>query len=99
EEQVVLAKSLMPRPAGVLVEEPTRGIDVGAKAEVHELMNQLAAGGSTLLVVSSELPELLAMCDRILVLCDGRVTGEFSRAEATQERILDATMARNEGVR
>ncbi|HEY3631091.1 MAG TPA: D-xylose ABC transporter ATP-binding protein, partial [Jatrophihabitantaceae bacterium] len=63
----------------------------------HELMNQLAANGSALIVVSSELPELLAMCDRILVLCEGRLTGEFSRADATQERILDAAMARNGG--
>jgi ABC-type sugar transport system ATPase subunit len=99
QQKVVLAKCLMTKPSVVLLDEPTRGIDVGAKAEVHELMNQLAAGGSTLLVVSSELPELLAMCDRILVLCDGQVTGEFSRAEATQERILDAAMARNGGAR
>jgi ABC-type sugar transport system ATPase subunit len=89
----------MTKPSVLLLDEPTRGIDVGAKAEVHELMNQLAADGSALLVVSSELPELLAMCDRILVLCEGRVTGEFSRAEATQERILDAAMARKAGAR
>jgi ribose transport system ATP-binding protein len=97
QQKVVLAKCLMTQPSVVLLDEPTRGIDVGAKAEVHELMNQLAANGSALIVVSSELPELLAMCDRILVLCEGRVTGEFSRAEATQERILDAAMARSGG--
>ena len=95
QQKVVLAKCLMTKPSVVLLDEPTRGIDVGAKAEVHELMNQLAEGGSALVMVSSELPELLAMCDRIIVLCEGRVSGEFSRAEANQEVILEAAMARS----
>ena len=95
QQKVVLAKCLMTKPSVVLLDEPTRGIDVGAKAEVHELMNQLAESGSVLVMVSSELPELLAMCDRIIVLCEGRVSAEFSRAEATQEKILAAAMARS----
>ncbi|MGI8680042.1 MAG: sugar ABC transporter ATP-binding protein [Jatrophihabitans sp.] len=95
QQKVVLAKCLLTSPQVVLLDEPTRGVDVGAKAEVYELMNQLAADGSALVMVSSELPELLATCDRIVVLCEGRITGEFSRAEATQERILDAAMDRS----
>ena len=95
QQKVVLAKCLMTEPSVVLLDEPTRGIDVGAKAEVYELMNQLAAKGSALVMVSSELPELLANCDRIVVLCEGRVTGEFTREEATQERILAAAMDRS----
>jgi ribose transport system ATP-binding protein len=94
QQKVVLAKCLLTRPAVLLMDEPTRGIDVGAKAEIYELMNRLAGQGAAILMVSSELPELLAMCDRIVVLCEGRVTGEFDRAEATQERILEAAMAR-----
>jgi len=94
QQKVVLAKCLLTQPAVLLMDEPTRGIDVGAKAEIYELMNQLAGQGVAILMVSSELPELLAMCDRIVVLCEGRVTGEFNRADATQERILEAAMAR-----
>jgi ribose transport system ATP-binding protein len=95
QQKIVLAKCLMTDPSVVLLDEPTRGIDVGAKAEVYELMNRLAGQGSALVMVSSELPELLATCDRIIVLCEGRVTAELSRAEATQERILAAAMDRS----
>ncbi|WP_433185763.1 sugar ABC transporter ATP-binding protein [Actinoallomurus sp. CA-150999] len=99
QQKVVLAKCLLTEPKMLLLDEPTRGIDVGAKAEIHALMSRLAATGTALLVVSSELPELLAMCDRILVLCEGRITGEFHRdpadgPKATQEDILAAAMAR-----
>ena len=75
QQKVVLAKCLFARPGVLLMDEPTRGIDVGAKAEIYELMNRLSADGAAILMVSSELPELLAMCDRIIVLCEGRVTG------------------------
>ncbi len=94
QQKVVLAKCLLTRPSVILMDEPTRGIDVGAKAEIYDLMNRLAADGAAILVASSELPELLAMCDRILVLCEGRITAEFTAAEATQEAILDAAMRR-----
>jgi ABC-type sugar transport system ATPase subunit len=94
QQKVVLAKCLLTKPSLLLMDEPTRGIDVGAKAEIHTLMNQLAAAGTAILVVSSELPELIAMCDRIVVLCEGRVTGEFTREDADQEAILTAAMAR-----
>ncbi|MGY2060770.1 sugar ABC transporter ATP-binding protein, partial [Nocardia gipuzkoensis] len=90
---------LLTEPSVLLMDEPTRGIDVGAKAEVHALMDQLARGGAAIVAVSSELPELIGMCDRILVLCEGRITGEFHRDPARgepfdQERILTAAMAR-----
>ncbi|MCM6773013.1 sugar ABC transporter ATP-binding protein [Nocardia sp. CDC159] len=99
QQKVVLAKCLLTRPSVLLMDEPTRGIDVGAKAEVHALMDQLARGGAAIVAVSSELPELIGMCDRILVLCEGRITGEFHRDPARgepfdQERILTAAMAR-----
>jgi ABC-type sugar transport system ATPase subunit len=90
QQKVALAKSLLTEPQVVLMDEPTRGIDVGAKAEIYGLINQLARSGAGVLMVSSEMPELLAMCDRILVLCEGRLTAELSREEATQERILQA---------
>ncbi|NUR83890.1 MAG: sugar ABC transporter ATP-binding protein, partial [Nonomuraea sp.] len=99
QQKVVLAKWLLTSPDLILMDEPTRGIDVGAKAEIHALMAQLAASGKGVLVASSELPELLAMCDRILVLCEGRVTAEFARGAASQEAILEAAMARQQVIR
>jgi len=90
QQKVALAKCLMTQPQVLLLDEPTRGIDVGAKAEIYALISELAADGAGIVMASSELPELLAMCDRILVLCEGRVTAELSRAEATQERIMEA---------
>ncbi len=92
QQKVVLAKFLLTRPRVLLLNEPTRGIDVGAKAQVYELIRELAAQGTACLLASSELLELLALCDRILVLCEGRLTAEFSRAEATQAAILEAAM-------
>ncbi|MBF6332568.1 sugar ABC transporter ATP-binding protein [Nocardia transvalensis] len=99
QQKVVLAKCLLTRPSVLLVDEPTRGIDVGAKAEIHALMDRLAEAGAAIVAVSSELPELIGMCDRILVLCEGRITGEFHRDPARgapfeQEAILAAAMAR-----
>jgi ABC-type sugar transport system ATPase subunit len=94
QQKVVLAKCLLTEPSLILMDEPTRGIDVGAKAEIYQLMTELAGRGAAIVMVSSELPELLAMCDRIIVLCEGRITAEFRRGEATQEAILEAAMAR-----
>ncbi|MDQ2716410.1 MAG: sugar ABC transporter ATP-binding protein [Chloroflexota bacterium] len=90
QQKVVLAKCLLTHPRVILMDEPTRGIDVGAKAEIYEQMNRLVSTGIGIIMVSSELPELLGMCDRILVLCEGRLTGEFRRGEVTQEMILEA---------
>ncbi len=93
QQKVVLAKCLLTRPTVLLLDEPTRGIDVGAKAEIYALIRRLAAGGAGILLASSEMPELLALCDRILVLAGGRVRAELAAGEATQERILAAAAA------
>jgi ribose transport system ATP-binding protein len=93
QQKVVVSKWLARNSRVVIFDEPTRGIDVAAKVEIYHLMNDLKKRGIGVLFVSSELPEILGISDRILVMCDGRVTGEFSAAEATQEKILEcATM-------
>ena len=93
QQKVVIAKWLL-RDCDVLIfDEPTRGIDVGAKSEIYKLMNQLAAEGKSIIMISSELPEVLRMSDRVMVMCEGRLTGELDISEATQERIMTyATM-------
>jgi D-xylose transport system ATP-binding protein len=91
QQKVVLGKALMTRPRVVLLDEPTRGIDVGAKAEIYDLIQRLTAAGQAVVLVSSELPELLGLSDRILILHDGRVAGEFPRG-ATQEDLLAAAL-------
>jgi ABC-type sugar transport system ATPase subunit len=96
QQKVALAKCLLTRPRVLLLDEPTRGIDIGAKAEIYGLISRLAQDGAAIVIASSELLELLAMCDRILVLCEGRLTAELTRGEATQERIMEAATARRE---
>ncbi|MBU9737852.1 sugar ABC transporter ATP-binding protein [Diplocloster agilis] len=88
QQKVVLAKWLASDSRIVIFDEPTRGIDVGAKVEVYQLMNQLISRGVGIIMISSELPELLAMSDRILVMHEGRITGELSHEEASQEKVL-----------
>jgi rhamnose transport system ATP-binding protein len=90
QQKVVLAKWLATEPTMLIVDEPTRGIDVGTKAEVHRLLSELAGRGVAILMVSSELPEVLGMADRVLVMHEGRLTGELSRAEADEERVMRA---------
>ncbi len=94
QQKVALAKCLLTQPHIFLLDEPTRGIDVGAKAEIYALVSHLAQEGAAVLMASSELPEILAMCDRVLVLCEGELTAELTRPEATQERIMEAATAR-----
>ena len=96
QQKVVLAKCLLAGPKVLLLDEPTRGIDVGAKAEIYALISRLARQGTAILMASSEMPELLAMCDRILVLREGRLSATLTRGEATQERILEAATTRGE---
>jgi rhamnose transport system ATP-binding protein len=92
QQKVVLSKWLNTRPKLLILDEPTRGIDVGAKSEVHAMINDLAQQGLAILMISSDLPEVLGMSDRILVMREGRQMGIFSRAEATQEIIMTAAM-------
>lgn len=94
QQKVVLGKALMTEPKVILLDEPTRGIDVGAKLEVYELIARLTAEGKAVLLVSSELPELMGISDRIIMLAAGQIGGEFHRAEFTQEKLLSAAMGR-----
>ena len=95
QQKVVLGKALMTEPQVILLDEPTRGIDVGAKVEVYQLVNHLTAKGKAVVLVSSELPELMGMSDRMVILSSGQVGGRFDRQDASQERILAAAMAHN----
>ena len=88
QQKVVLAKWLATHPVVLIIDEPTRGVDVGAKAEIYALMRELAAEGLAILVISSDLPEVLTISDRVLVMREGRMMGELSHAEATEERIM-----------
>jgi rhamnose transport system ATP-binding protein len=92
QQKVMLSKWLNTHPQLLILDEPTRGIDVGAKAEVHAMIGELAAEGIGILMISSDMPEVLAMSDRVLVMREGRQMGIFSREEATQERIMTAAM-------
>lgn len=89
QQKVVLAKWLAMNPQVLIFDEPTRGIDVGAKAEIYKIMNDLANQGRTILMVSSDMEELIGMSDRVLVLCKGRISGELSREEITSEKIME----------
>ena len=88
QQKVVLAKWLASQASVYLFDEPTRGIDVGAKYEIYTLMNQLVEQGNAVIMISSELPEILGMSDRILVMSQGRIAGELSREEADQDTIM-----------
>jgi putative multiple sugar transport system ATP-binding protein len=88
QQKVVLSKWLFTDPDVLILDEPTRGIDVGAKYEIYSIINRHADQGKAILVISSELPELLGICDRIYALSAGRITGEVNRADATPERLM-----------
>jgi len=88
QQKVALSRWLLTKPSVLILDEPTQGIDVGAKSEVHALMTELAAQGVAILMISSELPEVLGMSDRIAVMCGGTIAATLDRAEATQEKIL-----------
>ncbi len=96
QQKVMLSKWLNTRPQILILDEPTRGIDVGAKAEVHQIINELAAQGLGIILISSDMPEIMAMSDRILVMREGRQMGIFTREEATQEIILTAAMGQSD---
>lgn len=92
QQKVIIARWLALQPKVLILDEPTRGVDVGAKADIHALIRELAAQGMAILMISSELPEILAVSDRILVMREGRITAELNRAEATQDRIMQAAI-------
>lgn len=92
QQKVILARWLAIEPKILILDEPTKGIDVGAKAEIHRIMDQLSQNGIAIILISSEMPELLAMCDRILVLNRGRIAAEYNRDEATQEKVLTSAI-------
>jgi ribose transport system ATP-binding protein len=92
QQKVVLSKSLATQPLLLLLDEPTRGIDISAKREFYALIDELACDGLGVVMTSSEMPELLAVADRIIVLSEGRVTGDFSREDATKEKLLSAAL-------
>jgi ABC-type sugar transport system ATPase subunit len=88
QQKVMIAKWLAVQPKCLIVDEPTRGVDVGTKAEIYTLFDELAHAGVPILMISSDLPEVLALADRIIIMHHGRITGELSRAEATEEKIM-----------
>jgi len=88
QQKVVFAKWLCAKTKVYIFDEPTRGIDVGSKSEIYKIINDLAGEGAAIVVISSELPEILGISDRIIVMCDGRITGELDRNTATQENIM-----------
>lgn len=99
QQKVILGRWMMTKPKVLLLDEPTRGIDVGTKAEIYGLIGTLAAQGIGIIVISSDLPEIIGITDRIITLCEGRQTGHFTRQEATQEKILHAsTLMKEEAV-
>ncbi len=97
QQKVVLAKWLATDPAVLIVDEPTRGIDIGTKAEVHRLLSELAGRGIAILMISSDLPEVLGMADRVLVMHEGRLTAEIPRERATEENVMSAATGRDAG--
>jgi len=96
QQKVLLARWLMKKLKVIILDEPTRGIDVGAKAEIHRLIDELASQGLAVVVMTSEMPELLGVSDHIIVMCNGRITGEFDREKAGMEKILEAAIGQRE---
>jgi ABC-type sugar transport system ATPase subunit len=97
QQKVVIARWLLERPRLLILDEPSRGVDVGARAEVHRVVRELAAGGTAVLAISSDNEELVGLCDRVIVMAEGRVTGELSGADLTVDHILSLSFARNSG--
>ena len=88
QQKVIIARWLLAKPEILILDEPTRGIDVGSKSEIHRLISELAAQGMAVIVISSEMPEVMGMSDRLIVMREGRVMGEFTRGEADQETLI-----------
>ena len=97
QQKVLLGKWIYSQPDVLLLDEPTRGVDVGAKYEIYQIINDLAQQGKSILFISSELTEILGMCDRIYVMNEGQIIAEFQRGEATQEEIMNRIMQHSKG--
>ena len=89
QQKVILARWLATNPDIFILDEPTRGIDVGAKYEIYEIINRLAKQGKSVILISSEMSEILGLSDRIMVMCEGKISGFLSKEEATQEKVMD----------
>ena len=89
QQKVIIAKWLMMYPKVLILDEPTRGIDVGAKSEIYQIMNELTEQGVSIIMISSDMEEIMGMADRILVMCEGKISGELHKGEYTQEKILE----------
>jgi putative multiple sugar transport system ATP-binding protein len=96
QQKVVLSKWLFANPEILILDEPTRGIDVGAKYEIYTIINRLASEGKSIILISSELPEILGICDRVYVMRDGKIVGEVPAKEASQEIVMKYIMTQNE---
>ena len=94
QQKVAIARGLMTRPKVLILDEPTRGVDVGAKKEIYQLINQFKGDGLSIILVSSEMPEVLGMSDRIIVMHEGHLGGEFTREQATQEVLMAAAVGK-----
>lgn len=92
QQKVAIAKGLMTRPDVLILDEPTRGIDVGAKKEIYQLINKFKEEGMSIIIVSSDMPEIIGMSDRVLVMNNGEISAEFLRDEVTQEKLLTAAI-------
>ena len=90
QQKCIIARALRTQPKLLLLDDPTRGIDVGAKAEIYRLIDELCGQGLAIIITSSELPELITVCDRIMVLCEGRATAEFSRKDFSEQKLMEA---------
>jgi rhamnose transport system ATP-binding protein len=99
QQKAILARWLLTDPHVLILDEPTRGIDIGVKAEFYEMIGELAASGRAVLLISSELPELLALSDRVLVMSEGRLTANLPRGEATEESVMQAAVPRRKSSR
>ena len=97
QQKVLLAKWMFAEPDIMILDEPTRGIDVGAKYEIYCIINDLVAAGKSVIMISSEMPEVLGMCDRIYVMSQSKIVGEMDACDATQERIMSSILSVNKG--
>ncbi|GAM55082.1 ribose ABC transport system, ATP-binding protein rbsA [Vibrio ishigakensis] len=95
QQKVAIAKGLMTKPKVLILDEPTRGVDVGAKKEIYQLINKFKADGMSIILVSSEMPEVLGMSDRIIVMHEGRISGEFDAKQADQEKLMACAVGKS----